>query len=116
MKKTIIRFLLFFVSLPWISRLWGLITKMTQPRFLIIKIIQKFQSHHRIDMKDFLCTPDDYQSLSEFFIRPLDPQQRPLVQNDGYFLSPADGMIQAYGYTAVDRVTQIKGVHYLLSD
>lgn len=59
---------------------------------------------------------EDYLSLSDFFLRPLDPNQRPLIKNDMYILSPADGYLQHYQHSLADRVTQIKGVYYLLSD
>ena len=46
-------------------------------------MINHFKNHYRIDMEEFAgSAPDDYPSLADFFVRPLDPQKRPLPADD----------------------------------
>ncbi len=68
------------VPISWIpaSRLYGRIMRMRRPRFLSRLMIRNFQKHYRISMDEFQGKPEDYGSLSDFFLRPLDPARRPL--------------------------------------
>lgn len=116
MKKSLWRFMLYLVSFPPFSRAWGLLARIRRPRFLARKMIRTFVRAHRIRMEDFSGSPEDYPSLADFFVRPLDPDTRPLRENPDRLLSPADGTLQQYQYLTEDRVTQVKGIHYRISD
>ena len=116
-KKSLLagRLLLSCLSLPALSRLWGRIMRLRKPRWLALWMIRGFQKHYRIAMGEFLGKAPDYGSLSEFFLRPLDPRQRPLPPDPSCLLSPADGRLSELELIDADRATQVKGWTYPLS-
>ncbi len=104
------------ISRPMISRAWGRITRIRRPRFLVSRMIARFQKHYRIDMNDYRGSLEDYPSLASFFIRCLDPLRRPLIQDDRFFLVPADGFLQDSELVRDERATQVKGINYSVSE
>ena len=107
---------LFVISFPVLSRIWGKITKLEFPAVLIQKAIQIYASHYEIDMKNFEGELEDYDSLSAFFTRKLDPSVRPLKKDENAFLSPYDGVVSVLENIHADVATQVKGKNYLVSD
>lgn len=69
-----------------------------------------------IDMTEYKGIPEDYATLSEFFIRPLDPVNRSLRETPECLVSPSDGVFSSLETVYRDEVTQVKGVTYSLSD
>ncbi len=104
-------------ALSWIplSRGYGRIMRLRRPRFLARWMIRRFQRHYGISMDGFRGGPDDYPSLADFFLRPLDPARRPLAAGDGLLLSPADGRLSGLERVFGDAATQVKGWTYSLS-
>jgi phosphatidylserine decarboxylase len=118
MKKLIApfsRFLLACISLPLLSRLWGKLMRLRRPRFLARRMIKNFKSHYQIDMAEFQGSPQDYHSLADFFVRPLDPQKRSLAIDENLVLAPADGKLSELELISADCATQVKGKTYPLS-
>jgi phosphatidylserine decarboxylase len=105
------------IPVSWIplSRLYGRIMRLQRPRRLAQWMIGRFQGHYRIEMAEFQGKAEDYRSLSEFFLRPLDPQKRPLATDEGCLLSPADGRLSELELVSGDAATQVKGWTYPLS-
>lgn len=105
------------VPISWIpaSRLYGRIMRLRQPRWLALWMIRRFQKSYRISMDEFQGKPEDYGSLSDFFLRPLDPRKRALPSDPGCLLSPADGFLSELELVDEDRATQVKGWAYPLS-
>jgi len=112
MVKTILTFL----SFPALSRAYGRITQIRRPRFLVRRVIKLFVRHYKIDMADYPGTPKDYPSLSQFFVRPLDPSRRPLKKDPTSFLSPADGVLAELQKIDKDSAVQVKGWRYRVSE
>jgi phosphatidylserine decarboxylase len=71
----------------WFSRLYGRWADCTCSSREILPFIEQFE----IDTKDFLETPESYQTFNEFFYRRLKPEARPVYQDDGTACFPADG-------------------------
>jgi phosphatidylserine decarboxylase len=118
MKKislTVGRVLLGFISWPALRRLWGRLMRLRRPRFLARLMIRRFQEHYRIAMDEFQGNARDYPSLSEFFLRPLDPAKRPLSTDERCLLSPADGRLSELELVGADLATQVKGWTYPIS-
>ncbi len=67
-------------------------------------------------MDGFKGVIDDYPSLSSFFVRPLDPEKRPLVGDPAHLLAPADSILSICETVTDDRATQVKGRTYRLSE
>jgi len=105
------------IPISWIplSRLYGRIMRLRRPRCLARAMIKRFQRHYRIAMDEFQGATTDYPSLSDFFLRPLDPARRPLPADENHLLSPADGRLSELEFISGDRATQVKGWAYPLS-
>ncbi len=50
--------------------------RLRRPRWLALWMIRRFQKHYQIEMDEFQGKPEDYGSLADFFLRPLDPRQK----------------------------------------
>ena len=98
-----------------ISRLYGHVMRLRQPRWLALWMIGRFQKGYPIDMAEFQGKSEDYGSLAEFFLRPLDPAKRSLPTDEGWLLSPADGRLSELELVGEDHATQVKGWTYPLS-
>lgn len=107
--------LLHLISQPFLSRLYGRLTRIRHPRILTRFIIRRFMNHYGIDMNSYLGQPEDYASLAEFFVRPLDPAQRPLVPDPAFILSPSDGRVADLQIINSDQAVQAKGMTYTVS-
>jgi phosphatidylserine decarboxylase len=107
---------LFIISLPFLSRAWGAIAKIETPQWIVKKVIELYRDHYGIDMKDYEGDVGDYNSLSSFFVRKLDSDVRPLVNDENAFLSPSDGKITVLEKINADIATQVKGRTYPISE
>jgi phosphatidylserine decarboxylase len=116
MKKLLFRLMLFVISTPVFSRTWGWITRRKHPGFIVKRAIKKFASHHGVKIDEFTGSTGDYTSLSNFFLRPLNPDKRPLLKQTDCLLSPADGYVQQYEPVLEGMSTQIKGIKYSISE
>lgn len=114
--KTILRLALGILSRPVFSRIYGWLCRRRHPRWLVRRVIDGFRKHYRIDMGEFRGQASDYPSLLDFFVRPLDPEKRPLVGNPAAIVSPADGVLQTLETLAGDRAVQAKGMTYSISE
>ena len=109
------RLFLACISLPLFSRLWGKLMRLRRPHFLAKRMINRFKNHYQINMDEFQGSPLDYPSLADFFVRPLDPKNRPLPVDGDFILSPADGKLSELEFITTDCATQVKGKTYPLS-
>lgn len=109
------RFLLTLISFPVLSRAYGRLVRIRRPRFLVRRWIRLFARHYRVSLPDFQGSPDDYPSLADYFVRPLDPARRPLQPISGQLLSPCDGRLSVLETVRADAATQVKGRCYPLS-
>jgi len=109
-------FLMVLISFPFLSRIWGAITKIEKPVWLVQKVIEIYRDHYRIDMNDYQGNISDYKSLAAFFTRPLNKSVRPFSENKDFFLSPSDGLITLLEKVNSDIATQVKGKTYRISE
>jgi len=109
------RIILACISLPLLSRLWGKLMRLRRPRFLARRMIKNFKNHYQIDMDEFQGSPQDYPSLADFFVRPLNPKKRSLPVDENFILAPADGKLSELELISADCATQVKGKTYPLS-
>jgi phosphatidylserine decarboxylase len=109
------RLLLACISLPLLSRLWGKLMRLRRPRFLARRMIKNFKNHYQIDMDEFQGSPQDYPSLADFFVRPLNPKKRSLPVDENFILAPADGKLSELELITSDCATQVKGKTYPIS-
>ncbi|MCG8689553.1 MAG: archaetidylserine decarboxylase [Desulfobacterales bacterium] len=109
------RTLLTLLSAPALSRIYGRITRIRRPKFLVNALVNTFARVYHIRMDDYPGQPKDYPSLLDFFIRPLDPEKRALKADSKHFLSPADGVLAELQAIDKDQATQVKGWTYKVS-
>lgn len=115
-RVTMTKIALMILSIPAVSRVFGHIAQIQHPRILVKFAIKFFARYYQIDMGDYLGNPEDYPSLSAFFVRPLDPSKRDLIPNHSCVLSPADGVISHLQKINKDSGIQVKGWQYKLSE
>ena len=106
---------LHIVSLTFFSRIYGYLTRIRQPRFLVRFIIRRFVSHYQIDLGQYRGHIEDYRSLSDFFVRALDPKTRPLQADPSHILSPCDGIVADLQLIDGNQAVQAKGISYPVS-
>lgn len=114
--KQLMRVILPILSMPVFSRIWGRMARLRRPRFLVKRIIERFRKSYGIQMVDYQGEAGDYKSLSDFFVRKLDPEKRPLIPNESAIVSPADGVLTGMEIILEDKATQVKGKYYTVSE
>ncbi len=90
--------------------------RIRRPRFLVKWVIERYRKSYSIQMDDYLGEVGDYKSLSDFFVRKLDPKKRSLVPNESAIVSPADGVLTGMETIWEDKATQVKGKYYTVSE
>ncbi|MEN8222837.1 MAG: archaetidylserine decarboxylase [Acidobacteriota bacterium] len=114
--NSLIRSLLYIISFPVFSRIYGRLTRIKSPKFFARFIIDFFVNTYDISMENYEGETGDYDSLSSIFIRKLDPEKRSLIPDQKHLLSPADGVVSSMELTDSDNVIQAKGIDYSLSE
>lgn len=92
-----------------ISRVAGLLANSQTP-FIKNTFIKWFVDQYKIDMS--IAAEEDplaYPSFNAFFTRALKPEARPISNEEGAIICPADGAISQIGTIQNDRVFQAKG-------
>lgn len=78
--------------------------------------ISAFIKEFNIDSRTFLKTEKDFNSFNDFFVRELKKEARPINKNENILISPGDGRLLAYENISIDKLIQVKGIHYKLSE
>lgn len=78
--------------------------------------IDSFINDFNIDMNISVKKTDDFTSFNDFFIRNLTPDARPIDMNPSILTSPGDGRLFAYNNISMDKLVQVKGLTYSLSE
>lgn len=100
------------IKRPWLSSLYGLYQDSGNSK----KKIQQFVSDLAIDEKEAEKPISEYASFNEFFARKLKAGARPICAEHNRFIMPGDGRVTVIPKIENDRVFQVKGVDFLLSD
>lgn len=80
------------------------------------KKISKFIKDFNIDMNISSNTIDDFNNFNDFFVRSLKEEARPITKDNNLLASPGDGRLFAYENISIDKLIQVKGIHYSLSE
>ncbi|XP_075156882.1 phosphatidylserine decarboxylase [Haematobia irritans] len=107
-----------YCSLPLrlLSRAWGWLAACYIPENLRPFIYGMYSNAFGVNIEEALY-PDfrHYNSLSEFFTRPLKDGVRP-IDAKAPLVSPADGKVLHFGTASKSLIEQVKGVNYSLVD
>ena len=101
-----------FVKKQLFSKLYGLYCDSKFSRKKISNFIDNFD----IDMNIANNTVDDFKNFNDFFIRTLKENSRPIDLNKTSLISPGDGRLFAYENISIDKLIQVKNIHYSLSE
>ncbi|MBE6054983.1 MAG: phosphatidylserine decarboxylase [Clostridium sartagoforme] len=80
------------------------------------KKISKFIKEFNIDMNISSNTINDFKNFNDFFIRSLKEEARPISEDVNTLISPGDGRLFAYENISINKLIQVKGIHYSLSE
>lgn len=80
------------------------------------KKISKFIKDFNIDMNISSNKIDDFNNFNDFFVRSLKEEARPITRDNNLLASPGDGRLFAYENISTDKLIQVKGIHYRLSE
>ena len=80
------------------------------------KKIPKFIKDFNIDMNITSNNLEDFNSFNDFFVRKLKEEARPISKDNNILISPGDGRLFAYEKISIDKLIQVKGIHYSLSE
>lgn len=112
LKKALFVALQYCLPHHLISRIVGYVA---QSEFKIIKkqFIHRFAKHYQVNMNEAEEPDlDKFSNFNEFFMRKLADGARPIDNQDGSIISPADGVISQIGNISSGRIIQAKGMHY----
>ena len=100
------------IKRPWLSILYGLYQDSGNSK----KKIKQFVTDLAIDENEAEKPLSEYQSFNEFFARKLKAGARPICTEHNRFIMPGDGRVTVIPKIENDRVFQVKGVNFLLSE
>ena len=94
------------------SKLYGLYCDTSLSKKKISKFIKDFN----IDMSISSSSISDFKNFNDFFIRALKNGARPISVDKNLLISPGDGRLFAYENISMNKLVQVKGIHYSLSE
>ena len=94
------------------SKLYGLYCDTSLSKKKISKFIKDFN----IDMSISSSSISDFKNFNDFFIRALKNGARPISTDKNLLISPGDGRLFAYENISMNKLVQVKGIHYSLSE
>jgi phosphatidylserine decarboxylase len=97
----------------FMSSAFGMVGSITLPTVLRTPLYKLWAVVFRANLAEITVPLREFRSLQEFFGRPLRAGVRPVA--DSPLVSPSDGKIIVVGVVSGDRVEQVKGVTYSLT-
>ena len=111
-------YLLILSAIPQnlVSRIFGWISYMHLPSFIMIPVLQAYSRVFKIDVNEAEKNIREYPSLNRFFTRALKEGARIVDKEKTSIISPVDGTVSRYGDVKSGKMIQAKGIDYSLSD
>lgn len=97
-----------------LSRITGIATRIPLPRACRAAAYRSFARRYGADLTEVGVDLAEFPSLAAFFQRPLRDGARPV--DDRALVWPCDGRVVTAGPIDGDRIEQVKGVDYALSE
>lgn len=94
------------------SSMYGSFCNSTFSKSKILKFIDKFD----INIDDLESKTEDFRCFNDFFSRKLKTSSRPITRDNDVLISPGDGRLLAYEKITPNKLVQIKGITYRLSE
>ena len=100
-------------SNPFYSRIFGKFTRMKKPRWFVKRVIRKYCGIFEINLEEVKKPLDEFETLSDFFIRELKEGTRPVNTDEKIIVSPTDSLVlENSKISGSGKVFQIKGMEY----
>ncbi|MCZ8238780.1 MAG: archaetidylserine decarboxylase [Leptospiraceae bacterium] len=99
-----------------ISKIFGIISMLRLPRFLMIPILKAFAKTYKVNLDEAELEIQEYNSLNQFFTRALRAEARIIDSAANALVSPVDARISAFGDIKEKSVIQAKGIDYSVSE
>lgn len=80
------------------------------------KKIKNFVETFDTDISEMKKKLTDFQCFNDFFTREITESSRPISENPEMLISPADGRLTAFENISLDKLVQVKGLTYSLSE
>lgn len=97
MKDALIISALSVVPQHWGSFINGWFARLPVARAIHHAVIRWYCRRYKVDMDAFAGRIEDYDTLADFFVRPLAEGQRPVDYDPAALVSPADARAAAFG-------------------
>ena len=97
MKDGLIISLLSIIPKKPTARLMGYSARIRFPKWLNRVFLKMFVWKYKVNMKESTSTLEDFQCLSDLFLRHLKEGCRPIDTQDDIWTSPVDGRIHSFG-------------------
>jgi len=105
---------LFFKIIPtgFISRVFGYITRIEFPRFVLDSAIKKYIKTYGVNENEIEYPEGGFKTFDQFFTRRLKKGIHKIDSNTDSIVSPVDARIEQFGKISKDRTIQAKGIKY----
>lgn len=97
----------------FLSFLWGAVNSRTLPPFVRVWVYKAWSYVFKVNMDEIPVPLEEFNSLRDFFSRPLKAGVRPITPLG--MCSPVDAKIVSCGEVTQDLVTEVKGISYSIS-
>ncbi|MCC6275459.1 MAG: phosphatidylserine decarboxylase [Leptospiraceae bacterium] len=111
-------YILILSMLPknFLSKLFGTLTYIRLPRFMMIPILKAFAKVYKINVSEAELNLGEYNSLNQFFTRALKAGARIVDSAENAVVSPVDARITSFGNIQESTLIQAKGIEYSLKE
>lgn len=100
----------------FLSKLFGTLTYIRLPRFMMIPILKAFAKVYKINVSEAELNLGEYNSLNQFFTRALKAGARIVDSAENAVVSPVDARITSFGNIQESTLIQAKGIEYSLKE
>jgi len=80
-----------------LARWIGALARLRLPTRLHRLVLRWYVRHYRVDLSEVAGAPEDYATLADFFVRPLEDGARPICADPDAVVSPVDALVAYAG-------------------
>ncbi len=116
MKNQLLIFLFIIIPKSLFSRIFGTITRIPFPQWILRPIISKYCRSYDVNTDEFETPPGGFRTFNSFFTRSLKEGVHKIDTSPTAVVSPVDALIEQYGQIEGATIIQAKGIDYSLHD
>lgn len=113
-EKLLIIFIFRILPTTLLSRIFGFLTRIKFPQFILSPSINKFIKAFNINESEFVVPDGGFKTFDAFFTRELLAGVHKIDNNPMSVVSPDDGRLDQFGKIDMGTVVQAKGVDFTL--